>query len=542
MPQEAVQAHGVGETDSAFYPNQVNYRPLTPISFLEWAATVHPDHVALVDGQAQYDYAELYERSCRLAGALHALGVEEGQVVGVMSPNTAMMVEAHYAIPMLGAVIATINPRRDVETLAYLLGHSEANVVLVDYSCLGRLNEAIALLARPPAVIVAGMPKAKKGKNTKIRDYETFVMSGSANFRAVGPHDEWQSIGLNYTQGTESAPKGVLYHHRGAYLDTLANVVSGGMGRDTVYLWTLPMFRAHGWCHVWSVAAVAGTQICLPSLDVVDDIIALIKHHKVTHMGGKRGLLAWLAERVKGKKLSQPVVLEVVDDGYNPADIEILKKAGFKITLLYGMTETYGPAAICQFSENKQEGLRAHTSAHYPTLDRLELMHPDTMKPVPLDGKSVGEIMIRGNTVFKGYYKDPAATKRAFRGGMFHTGDMGVIHPDGHVEITTRRGQDSKHGFSLPAWLEKLEAEASERAIRAVVLEIPGNLRQDDVRYALFVDAGDSDIKTKKSFQKWLDERLKESERDMLALHMVNEIPLTEDGDVMRYRLLDHLR
>jgi fatty-acyl-CoA synthase len=540
MRQEAVQVHALGEKDSAFYPNQVNHRPLTPISFLEWAATVHPSHVAVVDGQTVYDYAELYERSCRLAGALHAAGVEEGSVVGVMSPNTAMMIEAHYAIPMLGAVIATINPRRDVETLAYLLEHSEARVILADHSCQVRLNEAVAMLATPPLVVVAKPAKGKPAVKGKY--YEDFLAGGSANFRGVGPRDEWQSIGLNYTQGTESAPKGVLYHHRGAYLDTLANVVSGGMGRDTVYLWTLPMFRAHGWCHVWSVAAVAGTQICLPSLDAAEDIMGLIKHHKVTHMGGKRGFLGWLAQRVKGKKLPHAVVLEVVDDDYSPADVEIVKKAGFQVSLLYGMTETYGPAAICEVDdEHAKGGLRAHASAHYPTLDRLELMHPETMKPVPADGTSVGEIMLRGNTVFKGYYKDAAATKRAFRGGMFHTGDMGVIHPDGHVEILSRAGS-GKQGFAVPAWLEKLEAAAAERSIRAVALEVPSNRRRDEARYALFVHTGDGSAKTKKSWQSWLEEQLKENQLDQLSLHLLDNIPLTEDGDVMRYRLLDMLR
>ena len=427
-------------------PTTANHQPLTPLTFLEWAETVYPDKVAVIHGHTEYTYREFAQRSRRLASALSKRGVGKGDTVAIMAPNTPPMLEAHYGVPMIGAIINGINVRLDAAAIAFILEHGEARILITDKEFSPVVKQALAQGSRHITVIDIDDPLAPPGDLLGETDYESLLQEGDEEFRPVPVTDEWDAIALNYTSGTTGNPKGAVFHHRGAFLNAMGNAMMFGMNRDTVYLWTLPMFHCNGWTYTWAVTAVAGTHICLRRIDPAV-IFSLIKERRITHMCGAPVVLSMLIHAPEEAKQRWDHTVEIATGGAAPPSpvIAAMEGMGFRVTHLYGLTETYGPASICAWQDDwlampsdlKAEKL-ARQGVRYPTLAYLSVSDPETLAPVPEDGKTIGEIMMRGNTVMKGYLKNPVATDEAFAGGWFHSGDLAVVHPDHYIEIKDR--------------------------------------------------------------------------------------------------------
>jgi fatty-acyl-CoA synthase len=426
--------------------NPANSAPLTPVSFLRRAAAVYPDKTAVIHGERRISYREFHERACRLASALAARGVGRGDTVALMAPNVPAMLEAHYGVPMLGAVLNALNIRLDAGSIGFILEHGEAKVLITDKEFSEVIAPALAQLETPPLVIDIDDPLAEKGELLGETDYEAFLAEGAPAFDAGEPGDEWQSICLLYTSGTTGNPKGVVYHHRGAYLNAIGNMITFGLARDAVYLWTLPMFHCNGWTFTWAVTAAAATHVCLRKVDPAL-IYPMILEHGVTHMCGAPIVLTALAHAPEAKTVKFDRTVEIATGGAAPpsAVIEAMENIGFKVTHLYGLTESYGPATVCAWQPaweglglQERSGLMARQGVNYLTLEDVMVADPDSVEELPWDGETLGELMLRGNTVMKGYLKNTDATERAFEGGWFHTGDLAVRHPDGYVEIKDR--------------------------------------------------------------------------------------------------------
>ncbi len=425
---------------------QANFQPQTPLSYLDWAASVYPDKVAVIHGDRQFTYAAFRERCVRLASALTGLGVGPGDTVSFMAPNGPPLLEAHYGVPMAGAVLNALNFRLDASTIASLLNHAETKVLVTDREFSAVISQALEQTDHAIIVIDIDDPLASGGAFIGQTDYESLLSKGDPQFAWTMPADEWQAISLNYTSGTTGEPKGVVYHHRGAFLNAMGDILSFGLNRNTVYLWTLPMFHCNGWCFTWAVTAVAGTHVCQRNI-VPGEIFLKIKHNKVTHMCGAPIVLNMLVHAADDQKTRFPQTVEVATGGAAPpsAIIAAMEQMGFNVTHLYGLTECYGPSTVCAWQDEwgelelaEKASLMARQGVRYPTLFDQAVMAPETMTPVPADGKTLGEIMLRGNTVMKGYLKNPKATTDAFRGGWYHTGDLAVLHGDGYVEIKDR--------------------------------------------------------------------------------------------------------
>ena len=426
--------------------NAANYAPMTPVSFLERAADTYPGKTAVIHGTLRYTYAQFLERVRRLASVLAARGIRRGDTVAIMAPNVPALLESHYAVPGLGAILNALNYRLDPATIAFCLEHGEAKVLIADRELSPVISKALALVKREIFVVDIDDPLAASGELLGQTHYEAWLAQGDPTFALPGPEDEWDSLALLYTSGTTGNPKGVLYHHRGAYLNALGNAVSFGLTPLSVYLWTLPMFHCSGWTYTWAVSVVGGTHVCLRKVDPAL-IFPAIAEHKVTHLCGAPIVLNMLVHAPEPVKRRFDHRVEVATGGAAPpsAVIEGMEKMGFNVTHLYGLTESYGPATLCAWQEEwndldltQRARLMARQGVRYPTLAGLQVADPDTHVPVPRDGATLGEVMLRGNTIMKGYLKNPAATAEAFREGWYHTGDLGVWHPDGYVEIKDR--------------------------------------------------------------------------------------------------------
>jgi acyl-CoA synthetase (AMP-forming)/AMP-acid ligase II len=423
--------------------NSANYTPLSPISFLNRTALAFPDKIAVIDRARRYTYRELLQRSRRLASALSRRGIGKGDTVAIMAPNIPAMIEAHFGVPMAGAVLNCLNIRLDAPTIAFCLSHGEAKLVLVDRQLLAVVVNALAQVSRRLAIVVVSEPDAEA---TEFLDYEAFLAGGDPNQVPPPLTDEWSAISLGYTSGTTGEPKGVVCHHRGAYLNALGSALEARLDSTAIYLWTLPMFHCNGWCFVWAVTAVGGTHICLRQVET-GAVFAAIEEHGVTHFCGAPVVLNLIAraERPPGWRLERPV--DVLTGGAAPpsAIIAAMEELGFHIKHLYGLTESFGPALVCAWHEEwkalplaERARFAARQGVNCITLEAVKVADPETGEDRLSDGSAMGEIMLRGNTVMMGYLKSPEASAKAFADGWFHTGDLGVRHPDGYVEVKDR--------------------------------------------------------------------------------------------------------
>ncbi|HEJ2443877.1 acyl-CoA synthetase [Burkholderia multivorans] len=426
---------------------EANYVPLTPIDFLVRSAEVYGDRVAIVHGDVRRTWAETYARARRLASALAAAGVGRGETVAALLPNIPAMVEAHFGVPMAGAVLNTINTRLDAASVLFMLRHGEAKVLIVDTEYADIAQRAALELPGLKIVSVADAMPADPARFAGAIDYEAFVAAGDPDYAWTPPADEWEAIALNYTSGTTGDPKGVVYHHRGAYLAAISNILEWDMPKHAVYLWTLPMFHCNGWCFPWAVAARAGVHVCLRKFDA-KTVFDLIRRERVTHYCGAPIVQSAIANAPAELRegIDHTVHAMVAGAAPAPAVIAKMKEIGFDLLHVYGLTEVYGPATVCAkqahwdaLSDDERARLNARQGVRYHLEAGATVLDPDTMAPVPADGETLGEIMFRGNICMKGYLKNEKATDEAFHGGWFHTGDLGVLTPDGYIRIKDRR-------------------------------------------------------------------------------------------------------
>jgi fatty-acyl-CoA synthase len=444
--QPTIATKPVSPYSAGMEKNPANYAALSPLSFLAKAAAVYPERIALIHGQRRISWADTYKRCRRLASALAGRGVNAGDTVAVMAPNIPATYEASFGVPMIGAVLNTLNIRLDAEAIAFQLAHSEARVLLTDREFSSTIARALALLEHPPVVIDIDDALYEGGQRLGETEYEALLLEGDPAFAWQLPVDEWDAITLNYTSGTTGNPKGVVYHHRGAYLNAVSNIVSWGMPQHAVYLWTLPMFHCNGWCFPWTMAANAGTNVCLRRVDAAL-VFEAIRSHRVTHMCAAPIVYNMLINTppAPDQGIAHKVSGFIAGSAPPASTIEGMERLGFDITHVYGLTETYGPASVCAKHESWSElplaeraRLNARQGVASPMQEAMAVLDPDTLAEVPWDGDTMGEIMFRGNVTMKGYLKNPDATAQAFAGGWFHTGDLAVVDPDGYVRIKDR--------------------------------------------------------------------------------------------------------
>jgi fatty-acyl-CoA synthase len=427
--------------------NPANFQPLTPLGFLERAAAVFPDRLAIVHGPLRRNYRDFYARSRRLASALARRGLGRADTVSVMLANTPAMLECHYGVPMCGAVLNTLNTRLDAPALAFMLDHADAKALIVDREFAALMRQALDLAKARPLLVDYDDPEySGAGAGLGGVDYEALLAEGDPDYAWAPPRDEWDAISLNYTSGTTGDPKGVVYHHRGANLLATGNVVTADMGRHPVYLWTLPMFHCNGWCFPWSLSVKAGVHVCLRQVRA-KLMYELIAEHGVTHLCGAPIVMSTLLNAPDEEKRALPHLVRFFTAAAPPpaAVLAAMRDAGFEVTHLYGLTETYGPAVVNDWQDqwsdlpgDEQAALKARQGVRYHALEALDVIDPETMRSVPADGETLGEVMFRGNVVMKGYLKNKPSTDKAFAGGWFHSGDLGVKHPDGYVQLKDR--------------------------------------------------------------------------------------------------------
>jgi len=426
--------------------NPANYQPLTPLSFIERTASTYPEHIAVIHGDIQHSWSSTYDRCRQLASALEQHGVKRGDTVAAVLPNVPAMIEAHFGVSMMGGVLNTINVRLDADAIAFILEHGEAKVLLTDREFSSTIKTALAKTKTKPYVIDVDDVAYDGGEFVGDVEYEDFISKGDAKYRWTWPTDEWDACSLNYTSGTTGNPKGVVYHHRGAFLNSIGNLMVWNMQHHPVYLWTLPLFHCNGWCFPWTIAALAGTNICLRRVEA-EPIFEAIEKYSVTHFCGAPIVLNMMANAPANVRKPLTHQVKAMTAGAAPpaAVIEAMENQGFDVTHVYGLTETYGPSVVSAWHsdwDNRTIGdrsaLKARQGVRYHVLEALMVADADTLEPVPQDGETMGEIFFRGNDVMKGYLKNPEATKAAFSGGWFHSGDLGVWHGDGYVELKDR--------------------------------------------------------------------------------------------------------
>ena len=426
--------------------NQANYSPLTPLSFLTRTAEVFPERAAVIHGEIKRSWRETLKRCTRLASALKKKGVVQGTTVSVMAPNVPELLEAHFGVLMTGGVLNALNIRLEAETLAYILEHGESQVLITDREFSPVIQKVLQQLEDPPLVIDIDDPMAEGGELLGEMDYEAFLKTGDENFEWNLPEDEWQAVSLNYTSGTTGKPKGVVYHSRGAHLLAIDNILAWGMPRHPVYLWTLPMFHCNGWCFPWTITLLAGTHVCLRKVNAANIYDSIVKHG-VTHLCGAPIVMGMIAnaEVQDQRVLSDQVQIMTAAAPPPPPVIARMEEMGFQVTHVYGLTETYGPSVVSAWQEEwnelsptDQALKKGRQGVNYPGLEGLMVADSETLKEVPSDGQTLGEVFMQGNLVMKGYFKNPEATQEAFRGGWFHSGDLGVRHPDGYIELKDR--------------------------------------------------------------------------------------------------------
>ena len=523
--------------------NPANYQPLTPIGLLERAAQTHPDHTAIIHGNLRMSYAEFYARARSLASALSQQGIGPGDTVSVMLSNTPAMLEAHYGVPMTGAVLHCLNTRLDAPILAFQLDHANTKVLISDREFSASMKEALSLATVRPLIIDHDdLIFPQRGEPLSEIDYDDFVSMGDPEFRWRMPEDEWEAISLNYTSGTTGNPKGVVYHHRGAALMCYANTIATGMTRHPVYLWTLPMFHCNGWCFPWTLSVVAGTHVCLRWVRAKAMYDAIVDH-KVTNLSGAPIVMSTLlnAKPEERREITHRVAF---NHAAAPPPEEVMARmneAGFALTHLYGLTETYGPATLNEWHsawdllpKPEKDAKRVRQGVRYPALEGLTVMDPATMTEVPADGETLGEVMFRGNIVMKGYLKNPEATSEAFAGGWFHSGDLGVMHPDGYIQLKDRSKDVIISGGENISSIEVEDVLYKHPDIVVCAVVAKPDEKWGETPCA-FVEMRPGAIATEEEIIAWCRERLAHFKAPRRVVF--TEVPKTSTGKIQKFKL-----
>lgn len=528
--------------------NPANFQPLTPLSFLERAALVFPDHTAIIHGALRRSYREFHQRSQRLASALAKRGIGRGDTVAVMLANTPAMLECHYGVPMTGAVLNTLNTRLDPPIIAFSLDHGEAKVLIVDREFAKIVGPALAMATVKPLVIDYDDPEfTGPGERLGSLDYEALLAEGDASYERASPGDEWDAISLNYTSGTTGNPKGVVYHHRGAALLAQGNVLTCNMGKHPVYLWTLPMFHCNGWCFPWSISAAVGTHVCLRYVRAAA-MYEAIAEHKVTHLCGAPIVMSTLLNAPDAEKRPLPHVVEFFTAAAPPPEavLAAMKAAGFNVTHLYGLTETYGPAVVNDWHADwndldpaAQAARKARQGVRYLALEALDVKDPVTMESAPANAEVIGEVMFRGNVVMKGYLKNRKASDEAFAGGWFHSGDLGVKHPDGYIQLKDRSKDIIISGGENISSIEVEDALFKHPAVQAAAVVAKQDDKWGETPCA-FVELKPGREATSEDLLAWCKQHLAGYK---CPRHIVfAELPKTSTGKVQKFRLREMAR
>ncbi|GAB5439186.1 acyl-CoA synthetase [Falsiruegeria mediterranea] len=525
-----------------------NHQPLTPLTFLERAATVFPEHTAIIHGGLRRSYAQFYTRARQLASALTKRGIGRGDTVSALLPNTPAMLECHYGVPMCGGVLHSINTRLDAAIIAFQLDHAMSQIVIVDSEFMPLLQQALELAQACPLVIQVDDPEfdgARAGFDGE--DYEAFLARGNPAFEWLMPEDEWDAISINYTSGTTGDPKGVVSHHRGAYLLAQGNALTTSMAKHAVYLWTLPMFHCNGWCFPWTLSAIIGTHVCLRQVRAQPIWNALVDE-KVTHLCGAPIIMSLLISAPSEVQRALGHIVQFFTAAAPPPEklLADMKTAGFDVTHLYGLTETYGPAVVNDWHESwsflpgeEQARLKSRQGVRYLPLEGLDVLDPETMEPVPRDGQSMGEVMFRGNVVMKGYFRNPSATRQAFEGGWFHSGDLGVIHPDGYIQLKDRSKDIIISGGENISSIEVEEVLYSYPTIEIAAVVAMPHEKWGETPCAFIEPSQGHEIDTE-ALRTWCRDRL--AAYKVPRRFVVTSIPRTSTGKIQKFALRERAK